>query len=351
MADDGAVTTYSGGVPKTPETWLTLVHEDVVEPNMVIVDPHHHLWDYPERTGFQTRYLLDELRADTGSGHRVEKTVFVECDWAYRVDGPAHLRTVGETEYVAGVAAASADSDGARIAAIVGTSDLALDPSLLGEALDAHEAAGGGLFRGIRHRLANDPTGSAHPSRADAPDLNLMGQDAFRAGVAELGRRGHSFDAWLYHPQLPALIELARAVPATTIVLDHIGAPLGVGAYANRRDEILSEWRDSMTELSQCQNVVVKLGGIGMPAYGLGWEDRDRPATSDEIVAAWGPSMRFVIERFGAKRCMFESNFPVDKVSCSYRVLWNAFKKMTSDLAPDARTDLFGGTASRAYRL
>jgi L-fuconolactonase len=336
---------------KTPDTWLPLVNEDVVEPDILIVDPHHHLWDYPERVGFQNRYLLNELHADTGSGHRVTHTVFVECDWAYRTDGPDHLLPVGETSYVADVAAASASGSGARIAGIVGACDLRLDAPLLAEVLDAHEEAGHGLFRGIRHRLANDPTGSARTSRANTPDPNQMQLKSFRSGVRKLGRRGLSFDAWLYHPQLPELVDLATAVPETTIVLDHIGAPLGVGAYAGKRDEVLTEWRHSMTHLAACANVVVKLGGIGMPTYGLGWEDGDRPATSDEICAAWGSSMRFLIDLFGPRRAMFESNFPVDKVSCSYRVLWNAFKKMTADLPAADRIQLFSGTATRVYRL
>jgi L-fuconolactonase len=338
-------------VPKDAATWLPLVHEEVVEPDLVIVDPHHHLWNYPDRLGYQPRYLLDELQADTGSGHRVEQTVFVECDWAYRADGPEHLRCVGETEFVAAVASASERTKGARIAAIVSSCDLTLDRSLLADVLDAHETAGAGLFRGIRHRLANDPTGSAHTSRAQAPNPDLMGLDSFRRGVGELGRRGHSFEAWVYHPQLPELVEFARSVPDTVVILNHIGAPLGIGSWADRHDEVLADWRASLAALSACENVVVKLGGIGMPIYGMGWEQRDRPATSEEIVAAWGEPIRFIIERFGPSRCMFESNFPVDKVSCSYRVLWNAFKKMTADLDAGDRSMLFAGTARRVYRL
>lgn len=335
---------------KTPETWLPLVHEEVVEPDLPIVDPHHHLWNYRDRPGYQPKYLLDDLHGDTGSGHRVEQTVFIECEWAYREGGPDHLRCIGETEFVADVAAESAKSGGARIAAIVGSCDMSLDSARLAEVLDAHDVAGRGLFRGIRHRLANDPTGSAHMGRGNAVE-GLMQSDAFHAGVAELGRRGHSFEAWLYHPQLPELIDMTPNLGNTTIVLNHIGAPLGVGVFAGKRDAILGEWRESIAALSEHGNVVVKLGGIGMAIYGMGWEQRDRPATSDEIVEAWGPSIRFIIERFGARRCMFESNFPVDKVSCSYRVLWNAFKKMSADLPAADRGELFRGTATRVYRL
>lgn len=335
----------------TPAEWLAQVREEVVEPDLPIVDPHHHLWSYPGRGGFQPVYLLDDLLADTGDGHRVEATVFVECDWAYRADGPEELRSVGETEFVAAVAADSAQRGGTRVAGIVGACDLRIGPRL-GDVLDAHTAAGRGWFRGIRHRLAHDPTGSARTSRSEPNPPSLMADPAFRAGVAELGRRGVVFDAWLYHVQLPELIEMAPAVPGTTIVLDHIGAPLGVGAYAGRREDVHSAWREHMAELARVvPNVVVKLGGVGMPAYGSGWSTRTTPATSDEIVAEWGGPIRFLIEQFGPSRCMFESNFPVDKVSFGYRTMWNAFKKMTADLAPAERAELFAGTATRVYGL
>jgi predicted TIM-barrel fold metal-dependent hydrolase len=336
---------------KRPEEWLPLVHEDVIEPDLPIVDPHHHLWDYRDRPGYQPVYVLDELHEDTGSGHRVEQTVFVECSWAYRTDGPSEFAPVGETEFVAGVARASAERTGqARIAAIVGSCDLAMGHQL-DAVLDAHKAAGGTLFRGIRHRLAVDPTGSARTSRVEPNTPDLMTTDEFRAGVARLGERGESFEAWIYHPQLAQLVDMAAAVSGTTIILNHIGAPLGVGAYAGKRAEVLAEWRDGIAALSERPNVVVKLGGIGMPVYGCGYDQRERPATSDEIVADWGDEIRFIIDRFGPGRCMFESNFPVDKVSVSYRVLWNAFKKMTSDLGAAERADLFAGTARRVYRL
>jgi predicted TIM-barrel fold metal-dependent hydrolase len=345
--------------------------EPVVEPDLPIVDPHHHLWSYPERGGYQPVYLLDDLHADTGSGHRVVATVFVECGWAYRTDGPPEMREVGETADVAGSAVEStagdgatddgatgngsatdgAAGDGARIAGIVGSCDLRLDPATLDRVLDAHEQAGRGLFRGIRHRVAHDPTGSARTSRADDNPPGLLLDERFRAGVALLGRRGLTFDAWLYHVQLPELVDLARAVPGTTIVLDHLGAPLGVGAYAGRRAEVLAAWRADLTALAASPNVVVKLGGVGMRPYGSGWADRGLGASSDEIVHEWGEPIRFVIETFGPHRCMFESNFPVDKVSFSYRTMWNAYKRMTSDFTASERADLFAGTAVRTYRL
>jgi L-fuconolactonase len=334
-----------------PETWLPLTQEEVVEPELGIVDPHHHLWDYRGKPGYQPTYLLDDLHADTGSGHRIEATVFVECSWAYRQDGPVEFREVGETEFVANQAAASRERTGqATIAAIVGACDLRLGTKL-GEVLDAHEAAGQGLFRGIRHRLAHDPTDSARTSAPTENIEGLMGTDEFRSGVALLGTSGLSFDAWIYHVQLDELVALAKAVPDTTIILDHIGAPLAVGAYAGRWDEIHASWRLKLQELARCSNVVVKLGGIGMPTYGSGYEHRDAPPTSDQIVADWGADMRFIIDTFGADRCMFESNFPVDKVSFSYRAMWNAYKKLSAAYSADDRAQLFAGTARRIYRV
>lgn len=334
-----------------PETWLPLVQEEVVEPELGIVDPHHHLWDYRGKPGYQPTYLLDDLHGDTGSGHRIEATVFVECSWAYRTDGPVEFREVGETEFVAAEAALSLQRVGqAPIGAIVGGCDLRIGSKLNG-VLDAHEQAGAGLFRGIRHRLAHDPTGSARTSAPHENIEGLMGTDEFRAGMALLGTRGLTFDAWIYHVQLRELIALAKAVPGTMIILDHIAGPIAVGAYEGRWDEIRASWLSDLKELSHCPNVVVKLGGIGMPTYGHGYELRDLPPTSDRIVADWGDDMRFIIDAFGADRCMFESNFPVDKVSFSYRIMWNAYKKLSAQYSPSEREQLFSGTARRVYRV
>jgi L-fuconolactonase len=329
-------------------TWLARTVEDVVEPELEIVDPHHHLWEHEG----MTRYLLDDLHADTGAGHRVVQTVFVECGWAYRTDGPRHLSTVGETEFVAGLAAESARRPGtAEIAGIVSTCDLRLPLELLDEALAAHEAAGQGRFRGIRHRVAHEATGSAPSSRAASTPGGLMADPEFRRGVVRLGERGHSFDAWLYHPQLPELVGLAQAAPDTTIVLDHVGGPLGVGAYDGRTAESRAFARSQWPALAACPNVVVKVGGIGMRIYGDGWPERTVPPTSDEVVAVWGDDLRAVIDAFGPHRCMFESNFPVDKEGIGYVVLWNAFKKASAGYSPSERADLLAGTARRAYRL
>ena len=332
--------------PWARQEWLDQVQEVVIDPGRAIVDPHHHLWDRPERGS----YLLDDLRADTGSGHHVTDTVFVECGAGYLQDGPEHLRPVGETAFVAAIAAESRRSPGARISGIVARADLRLGADLLGEVLDAHEAAGDGLFRGIRHAGARDDHREALTIPGSAP-AGLYADPGFRAGVALLGERGLTYDTWHYHHQNADFAALAEAVPGTTMVLDHFGTPLGVGPYEGRRDEIFATWEDDIAAIAEHGNVVAKLGGLAMPDNGFGWHLAERPPTSDDLVAAQGRYYQHALECFGADRCMFESNFPVDRWSLSYPVLYNAFKKMAAE-RPDAEQDaLFSGTARRVYRL
>ena len=326
------------------DEWLARRTEEVIDPELAIVDPHHHLW---QREGMHT-YLLDELHGDTGAGHRVEATVFIECGWGYRVDGPSHLRPVGETEAVTTIADTSAAS-GAAIKAIVGLADLTLGDGV-DDVLDAHIETGRGRFRGIRHATAFDADPRVRRTHT-RPSAGLMADPAYRCGVERMASKGLSFDAWIYHPQIPELTDLARAVPDCTFVLDHLGGPLGIGPYEGKRVEILEKWRYDITELARVPNVVMKLGGIGMAVYGAGFEKRADPPTSQDIAAEWGGPITFAIEQFGAERCMFESNFPVDKVSCSYVTLWNAFKRIAAGASPDEKAALFRGTASRVYRI
>jgi predicted TIM-barrel fold metal-dependent hydrolase len=325
--------------PGTDE-WLALVDEPVVDPAQRIVDAHHHLW--PPGEGM--RYGLPELAADVGSGHDVVRTVFVECGASYRTDGPAELAPVGETEFVAAAAAES----GGLIGGIVAHADLRLPQ--LDDVLDAHVEAGRGLLRGIRHSLSRGDRadGLTIPGRAPA---GLSDDPAFRAGVARLGDRGLTYDTWQYHFQAREFLDVARAAPDTLIVLDHFCTPLGVGRFAGRRDELFATWCDAMAEIARCDNVVAKLGGLAMPDNGFGWHAADGPPTSDEVVAAHGRYYRHMLECFGAQRCLFESNFPVDRLSLSYAVLVNAVKKMVADLSPDQRDAVFHGTATRVYRL
>ncbi len=328
------------------DAWLAQVKEDILEPELPICDPHHHLWDQPGR-----RYLIDELLADTGSGHTVTATVFVECMSMYRADGPEAMRPVGETEFVNGVAAMSASGryGPTRVAAgIVSFADLTLGDEV-GAVLDAHASASP-RFRGIRHAAGWDASPEVRNSHTN-PSPGLYNEAQFRRGFGELGRRGLTFDAWLYHPQIPELTALARACPDVIIVLDHFGGPLGIGPYANRRAEIFAGWRGAIRDLAACPNVVAKLGGLAMPINGYGFHRRARPATSIELADATRDWYLHAIDCFGPARCMFESNFPVDKASCSYHVLWNAFKRIAAGFSAAERAALFHDTAARVYRI
>ena len=320
--------------------------EEILEPQLPIVDPHHHLWDHA-----QSRYLLDELLADTGSGHHVTATVFVECMSMYRADGPDAMKPVGETEFVNGVAAMSASGryGATRVAAaIVGFADLTLGERV-GAVLDAHLAASP-RFRGIRHAAGWDASDEVRNSHTKPP-RGLFLESGFRRGFAELGRRGLSFEAWLYHPQLADLVGLAKAFPETTIVLDHFGGPLGIGPYAGKRAEIFQSWKSAIRSVADCPNVVAKLGGLVMPLNGFGLHKRAAPVTSSELADLTREWYLHTIDVFGPARCMFESNFPVDKVSCSYRVLWNSFKRIAAAFSPAEKAAMFSGTATRVYRL
>ncbi|MFV3077045.1 amidohydrolase family protein [Niveispirillum fermenti] len=342
----------AGGVPAGTRTmaeqdaWLSQMREEVIEPDLPIIDAHHHMWDRPPES-----YQLPELLADTGSGHDIRATIFVQCNAMYRADGPEVMRPVGETEYVNGVAAASASGTyGARrlCAGIVGFADLRLGAGV-GPVLDAHIAAGGGRFRGIRQQAQHDPVlGSL--SRLSPPP-GLLADAAFRRGFAALSPRGLSFDAWLYFTQLHELADLAACFPDTLIILNHVGAPLGIGPYAGRRHAVFQEWAQGMRVLSRLPNLCVKLGGLGMPSYGFGFHERTVPARSPELAAAWRPYVETCIDLFGVERCLFESNFPVDRQSCAYRTLWNAFKRIAAGCTSAEKALLFAGSAARIYRL
>ena len=331
------------------EDWLSQVHEDVIDPARPIIDPHHHLWGSGRRW---PPYQVDDLRADTSSGHRIEKTVFVECRESYRPDGPVHLRPVGETEFVARVARAHRDggSGGAMIAGIVAHADLRLPEPMLREVLSAHAEAGEGLFRGIRHAGARDANPEALTIPGRGPE-GLYANADFRAGVALLGASGLTYDTWHYHHQNPAFADLARATPGTTLVLDHFGTPLGVGTYAGQREQIFARWQRDIEDTAKCPNVVAKIGGLAMPDNGFGWDLRATPPTSDEVVEAQGRYYRYAIECFGPERCMFESNFPVDRRSLGYAVYWNAMKKIAAPYPEGGQHAMFYGTAQRVYRL
>ena len=329
------------------DAWLDQVREEIIDPARPIIDPHHHLWT---DAGGRTPYLLAQLWSDTGAGHNIEKTVFIECRTSYRADGPEHLKPLGETEFVARIARASRDGGGgAVIAGFVGHADLRQGASLA-DMLKQHADIAGGIFRGIRHSGARDP----HPEALSIPGRGAEGLYAdanFRTGVKLLGTLGYTYDTWHYHHQNPAFADLARNVPGTTLILDHFGTPLGVGAYAGQRDAIFETWKRDIAAIAACPNVIAKLGGLAMPDNGFGWDKRDRPATSDELVAAQARYYHHTIECFGPQRCMFESNFPVDRRSLPYASYWNAMKKIAARYSADEQQAMFYGTAQRIYKL
>ena len=342
----GLASAQRAAAPSGPrQDWLARTSEPALEPELPIIDPHHHLWD---RSG--NRYLLEELLEDT-RGHNVRQTVFVECSSMYRADGADELRVVGETEFVQGVAAKSASGQygETRVATgIVGSADLRLGDSVA-PVLEAHMAASPQRFRGIRHRAA-----WAEPpvvARRTAGPEHLLLDPGFRRGYAHLRTYGLSFEGWVYHTHIADLADLAGAFPDTTIVFNHLGGPIGIGPYADRRDAVFADWKAAVAELAKHQNVVAKVGGIQMVVNGYGWHEHDRPPTSDQLIAANRDWYDYMFEQFGPDRCMFESNFPVDKLSCSYTVLWNQFKKLTARFSADERAAMFHDTARRVYRL
>lgn len=326
--------------------------EEILEPGLPICDPHHHLWDFPG-----SRYMLEELMADIGPadgvrGHKVESTVFVECTSFYRADGPEPLKVVGETEAMAGVAAMAESGRYGPVRAceaIVGRADLMLGADV-DAVLKAHIAAGGGRFRGIRHAAGWDASAEVRNSHTE-PSEHLYLEPTFREGFARLAPNGLSFEAWQYHTQLPDLLDLARAFPETQIMLDHVGGPVGIGPYAGRRDEVFANWSKGVRALAECPNVWVKLGGLGMSLCGFEHHRRERLPNSAELADAWRPYIETCIEAFGPERGCFESNFPVDKVSCSYEALWNAFKRIASGASAAEKARLFRDSARGFYRM
>lgn len=327
--------------------WLDARQEEILDPGQRIVDPHHHLWDRP---GW--RYLLDDILADIRTGHDVRATVLVQARAFHRADGPEQLRPVGETQFAAGVAAMceSGTYGDVRVCqGIVGFADLTRGAAA-GAVLDAHVAAGNGRFRGIRHIATWDPDPEMlNPAYTPAEDM--LDSPGFRAGIAELGKRGLSFDSWMYFHQIPKLAALARAFPDVPMVLNHCGGILGIGRYAGRRDEVFAQWSDNMAELAACPNVMVKCGGLGMRLPGLGLDEAPVAPSSEVLAAAWRPWMERCIALFGTGRCMFESNFPVDKGGYGYAAGWNAFKRLAAGASAEEKADLFWRSATRFYRL
>jgi len=340
--------------------------EEILEPDLAIIDPHHHLWDlrpllpmFPEpRHRFiealvpHSHYTFDHFHAHATSGHKVIASVFMECGAFYNPALGEAFAPVGEVEFVNGVAAQAASGLYGEVrwcAAIVGHADLTRGAAA-GEVLDALKAAAPARFRGIRHQGAWDKDPEVLGPPFHAPE-GLYRDATFREGFAELGKRNMSFDAWILEPQIPDVIDLARAFPDVPICLDHCGTPLGCASYEGRLEERFDIWAANIRELARCDNVMVKLGGLAMhncampnegPAAGLG---------SEELARMWRPYVETCIEAFGPRRAMFESNYPVDYWGASYPVLWNAFKRITGGASADEKADLYAGNAARFYDI
>ena len=336
-------------MPPTGNDWLALTTEETLEPEIAICDPHHHFWVHrPEPADYQ-QYLLPDLAGDVNSGHNVYSTVFIEVRCEYRTDGPDEMKPVGEVEYVQTIADASASGSHGptkAAAAIIGHADLKLGEGVR-PVLEAMQAASPNRFRGVRHSVGWDESREL----ANREIKGALGTDGYRAGAKVLAGMGLILENSLYFHQASELADFARSLPELTIVLNHIGGLVRVGPYANRDEYVLPEWRKGIELMAKAPNIVLKLGGVGQTRFAYGWDERETPVGSEELAETLGPLMNHCIEQFGPERCMFESNYPVDKISYSYNVLFNAFKRLSKDYSATDRANLFHGTAARVYNI
>ncbi len=354
VASSAALAQAPAAAPQMPAVqapvrndWLAKRSEEILEPELPIIDPHHHLWDKPRYT-----YLFPDLLADVGSGHKIVATMYEQAREMYRTDGPEELKPLGETEFVNGVAAMSASGKYGPtrcIAGIVGFVDLRLG-SRAKEVLERHIAVSDNRLRGIRNgsTWSDDPT--LKTFTAGGPQ-GLLLDKTFREGFAALVALDLTFDGWMFQTQLGDLADLAKAFPQARIVLNHVGGPVAIGPYAGKRDEAFAAWRAGIQQIAAFPNTYVKLGGLGMKMIGFDFFNNPEPPSSQDLEKAWRPYVETCIAAFGPQRAMFESNFPVDKGTCSYQVLWNAFKRIAAGFSADEKTALFSGAASKAYRL
>ena len=336
---------------ETNQNWLDQVQEKALEPDLPIIDSHHHLWDF-KAGRVNPRYFLDEILEDMNSGHNIVASVFIECAAMFREDGPEEEKPLGETEFVNGIAAMSASGlyGKTRIAAgIVGTANLELGKPVA-DILEKHIELSGGRFKGIRVGATWDVSPDIINHRTEPRQCILLGEK-FREGFAQLAKYDLSFEAWCYHPQIPDVTDLARKHPNNQIVLDHFGGPIGIGPYAHQKDQVFADWKKNIGKLASCENVFAKLGGLNMEVNGYHWHKKPKPPTSEELCEATRPYFEFMIEQFGPDRCLFESNFPVDKMSCSYVVCWNSFKRLTANYSADEKAKMYHDTAQRVYKL
>ena len=323
--------------------WINKGQEPPVDSEQRIIDPHHHLW---ERGG--SRYRAEELSEDTSRGHTVTDTVFVECLANYRKEAQKELRSIGETEFVVDESVRSKELKGCNISGIVAFVDLSLGHKI-NDLLEAHQEVSGEMLKGIRHATAwsSDPDISISHSK---PSEGLMTNKAFLEGIRSLGTRNLSFDAWMYFDQLHELHDLAKEAPNTRIIINHLGAPLNLGKWKKKQDNVQAIWKSELQKLAKLENVYLKIGGIGMENYfGTNWVSRTHPPSSDEVVTVWNERILWCIETFGTEKCMFESNYPVDRQTLPYSVIWNTFQKIVQTFTASEKDDLFWVTARSVY--
>lgn len=327
--------------------WQGKFTEEIIDPDLPIVDAHIHLQEDARGS-----YLYQDFLADTRTGHNIVSTVHVQAKSMLRAAGPEKFKDVGETEFARGVAAMSASGYYGKPSmcdAIVGFADFCLGDDV-SEVIDAHEEAAGGRLRGFR-QIAPWVSGELGKSMPLNAAEELLLSDDFRKGFAKLGSRNLSFEAWAFHPQMSEVGDLARAFPDTKIIVNHLGGRLGIGRFANQFDDVWKDWTASLSDLATLDNVYLKVGGLGMLYGGFDFHTRAEPPTSEQLASAWGPFLIAGIDAFGPDKCLAESNFPIDRQTCSYPVMWNTLKRVTSGYSSDERNALFHGTAIKAYRL
>ena len=328
--------------------WLAQVQEEIIDPQLPIIDPHHHLWNGDNQLAGSFPYLIENLNEDTFSGHNIVGTIFMECAQGYYSDGEEKYKPVGETEFVVNLMKASKKlPKTTNIIGIIGYADLMLGGEVK-DVLDKHLLKGEGFFKGIRHAAGWDKNAEIHNSHSN-PIENIYFNKSFREGAEELIKLNLTFDAWHYHHQIKDLSNFAIKYPELTIIHDHFGGPLGVGPYEGKRVEIFKKWKDDISLLSESKNVYAKLGGLAMPVNGWNFHKQNKPASSDQILDMHHEYYLHTINCFGVERCMFESNFPVDRRSVSYHILWNAFKKMVLDYSDEDKNKLFFQNAKDIY--
>ena len=328
--------------------WLAQVQEEIIDPQLPIIDPHHHLWNGDNQLAGSFPYLIENLNEDTFSGHNIVGTIFMECAQGYYSNGEEKYKPVGETEFVVNLMKTSKKlPKTTNIIGIIGYADLMLGGEVK-DVLDKHLLKGDGLFKGIRHAAGWDKNKEIHNSHSN-PIENIYYNKSFREGAEELIKLNLTFDAWHYHHQIKDLSDFAINYPELTIIHDHFGGPLGVGPYEGKKKEIFQKWKDDISLLSESKNVFAKLGGLAMPVNGWNFHKQDKPASSDQIIDLHQEYYLHTINCFGVDRCMFESNFPVDRRSVSYHVLWNAFKKMILDYPDEDKNKLFFKNAKDVY--